>query len=599
MERNTVELAPGLAKLLVQLDNGWLPADFALPGITTIQINQRPWPGSIRGIALDGEALIFRLEVFRKDWQDEPSLHITAQSEEGGKLEAWDSNTSTQYGEPLAITLRCQQWSYTPAEVPLLWVAFLQNVQEVNAPGNLLTHRQEGEAYNSSITGVRLAAEQLAFYVLNTKSPAGIKQVLLALENLTSQPLTSESVGLELPLLRVVLSMPIQPGIFYGLNAEGQTTAALVTAHPQAASPVNGQLSPVPVSYSAVQGRISWIVPFYRKLHRANAATGGVSPVSFSLSRYGHSLAPIDVETQFELVAGAVWILANYLSNTDAQSAESIQLQSLALAALTPEQFPPTTQALEWLVATYGPDGEQVSHELFAAVKELMNGALADYYAANASQQVIRQRYNRVQLLRRAYAVLLSRAIGYNGRVGAFSPLTDQEPRRSWKKSSNDDLQPGWLRAPEDEEEDTVEAHQVFRAKADVSGLSVWPTFELPVLPTDELIRAFSTFAEQVRYQTQGKVSARLRLLPRRDGAPLHLSFRLMVDRAPTTQVALFTFEVLKKGFEVQGWGDKPIRITTPKSLETFQQKLLASSEFKYQVERLLLIEDDIRRGEA
>ena len=112
-------------------------------------------------------------------------------------------------------------------------------------------------------------------------------------------------------------------------------------------------------------------------------------------------------------------------------------------------------------------------------------------------------------------------------------------------------------------------------------------------------MRAFTAFAEELRQHTKGRVYARLRRLPRRGSEPAQLSFRLLLVRAPATQVALFTIELLKKGFVVQGWRENPVRITTPKALDGFQQLLLASREFHYEVERLLLIEEDIRRGEA
>ncbi len=596
MDRQEVTLPPALAKLLVQLDNGWQPADFLLPTFSTVQVNERPWPGTLLGIEQDDESLLIRLQVHRQDWQQTSKLHVTAQSEEEGKLEAWNGNLTINYGEPLTLMLTCRQWAYTPPEQPVLWVAPLQQVAEINTPGNLFTmRRQNQELYNTSITGLRVASEQLAFYFLNTKRPGGDKQVLLAIENLTGQSLTSEAVGLELPLLRIALATPMRPGVFHGLDAEGRTVAALAISHEKAALPVNDRdLSPVPTSYFDTQGRANWLVPFFRKLHAANAAGAGISAVSFSLARYGHSIVPLDVETQFELVAGAVWILANHLGGADEQA----HFNFLTMSART-ERAPAPARALVWLAEAYGPAGERVGEELVGALQELMYGALADYRAADASQHVVLRRYNRVQQLRRAYAVLLGRAIGYQGPLKAFEPLVNKGPDRLWGRDKNSPPPPGWLATPTDSPADEVEAHQVFRAEADITDLSVWPTFELPALPTDDLVKAFISFAEEVRQQTQGRVYARLRRLPQREGESVHLSFRLLLGRAPTTQVALFTVELLKKGFEVQGWRDKPIRVTTPKSLSKFQQDLLDSREFRYEVERLLLIEEDLRRGEA
>ncbi|TGE22744.1 hypothetical protein [Hymenobacter metallicola] len=588
MEHQNEFLPPALSKLLVQLDNGWQPADFLLPTFPVIKVNQRPWPGPVLGIEQDGENLIIHLQAHRQEWQSLSNLHVTAYSEGEGRLEARNSSLSIAYGEPLTVTLTCKQWSYTPLISPVLWVAPLQQVTDINTPGNLLTKRRQGsEISRSSITGLRLASEHLAFYILNTQRKGGNKQALMAIESLGDRPLTSESVSLELPLLRVVLSTPIRPDVFYGLNADGLTVAALAAPHEQAALPVNdSNLSPVPTSYFDIQSRTTWLAPFYRKLHEANAATSGISPVSFSLKRYGHSIAPLDVDTQFELVAGAVWILTNHLSGVSEEvnyfSYLEIQELSKREKAVNP------VRALTWLTETYGPDGEEVGKELLAALQELMYGTLADYRAADASQHVVLQRYNRVQLLRRAYAVLLGQAIGYQGRLKLFEPIAEG-PDRIWSRGKSENRRVGWLPMPDDSTEDTAEAHQVFMAEADITGLSVWPNFELPTLPPDDLVRAFTVFAEELRQQTQGRVYARLRRLPQRGESPVQLSFRLLLSRAPATQVALFTMQLLKKGFEVRGWSDKVIRVTTPKGLDKFQQQLLDSREFKYEVERLVL----------
>jgi hypothetical protein len=599
MDRQNELLTPALSKLLVQLDNGWQPADFLLPSFSVVQVNQRLWPGPILGIEQDGGNLIIRLQVHHQDWKQQSNLHVTAYSEEEGKLDAWNSNISVAYGDPLTITLTCEKWSYIPSVSPTLWVAPLQQVAEINTPGNLFTKRRQGsEIYNSSITGLRLESEHLAFYILNTKRKGGTEQALMAIESLGERPLTSESVSLELPLLRIVLSTPIRPSVFYGLNADGLTTAALAAVREQAALPVNDRdLSPVPTSYFDIQSRTTWLAPFYRKLHEANAATGGISPVSFSLTRYGHSIAPLDVDTQFELVAGAVWILTNHLSGAGEEANYFSYLGTREPSQR--EKTPNPSRALTWLAETYGLDGVEVGRELLAALQELMYGTLADYRASNDSQYVVLRRYNRVQLLRRAYAVLLGRAIGYRGRLKLFEPIADKGPDRLWGRDKSGNRRVGWLPVPDDGSEDTAEAHRVFRAEADITGLSVWPTFELPTLPQDDLVKAFMAFAEELRQQTQGRVYARLRRLPQREEGPVQLSFRLLLGRAPAKQVALFTVQLLKKGFEVQGWSDKAIRVTTPKGLDKFQQQLLNSREFKYEIDRLLLIEEDIRRGEA
>jgi hypothetical protein len=599
MDRYITKLEASLAKLLVQLDNGWTPADFSLPAFKTVLLNQKPWQGTVLGIQLELDTLLIRLQGNDAEVEEFSNKRITAVSEEDGRLEAWDSHITIHYGSPSEIEIRCQQWSYTPFTKPLLWVARLQHITEISTLGNLFTYHKQGTAFKSSITGVRLTTENIAIYLLNTKVKGEQKQVLLAFESLNELPLTCEQVDQELRLLRIVLSTTMQPHLFLGLNAQAQTTAALAASSSQASMPVNSPgYSPAPIRYSDAGNRnenrrLAWLAPFYQKLRPFYLTATEANSVAYSLTRYANSLAPMDIDTQFELVAGAVWILLHYLYGTHVGVSENTQSRI--------NQRSPIDKAVNWLTEEYKEAGIQVGAELMAAIQELIYGTLADYSHEFPTRDFLRQRYNRVQRLRHAYAVLLSRAIGYQGAINDFEPWPEKpvRPDQFNNSQSKESELSGWLPSPSINEAERVEALRVFRAEADTTGLSVWPVFELPSLPQDELLKAFSFFAEEVRYQTQGKISARLRPFPRRDGEPLHLSFRLMVDKAPTTQVALCTLELLKKGFEVQGWGDKPLRVTTPKSLEKFQQTLLASPEFKYQVERLLLIEEDIRRGEA
>lgn len=72
-----------------------------------------------------------------------------------------------------------------------------------------------------------------------------------------------------------------------------------------------------------------------------------------------------------------------------------------------------------------------------------------------------------------------------------------------------------------------------------------------------------------------------------------------MVNRAPASQVALFTVEIIPTGLIVRGWDDKAIRINSEAELAEFEYRLSHSTGFDEQIQRLLLIEEDIQRGEA
>jgi hypothetical protein len=191
-----------------------------------------------------------------------------------------------------------------------------------------------------------------------------------------------------------------------------------------------------------------------------------------------------------------------------------------------------------------------------------------------------------VQQLRRAYAVVLARSIGYQGPVSQFpTAALDQEA--------------GWLHDVVPAPEIIQEARSFYFVDADLTKVSIWPRFGLDELPENRLVNQFSTFADDFRQTTQGRITARLRLLPRRPAEPVRFSFRLMVNNAPTTQVALFTVEMVSEELVVRGWTDKPISLGTEAELDAFVQTLLGSEKLRYEIQRLLLIEEDIQRGEA
>jgi hypothetical protein len=63
--------------------------------------------------------------------------------------------------------------------------------------------------------------------------------------------------------------------------------------------------------------------------------------------------------------------------------------------------------------------------------------------------------------------------------------------------------------------------------------------------------------------------------------------------------VALFALQVDGDAVTVQGWEDGGRDLSTPEEVAAFGAEVARSDAFRYQVDRLLLIGDDVRRGEA
>jgi hypothetical protein len=226
--------------------------------------------------------------------------------------------------------------------------------------------------------------------------------------------------------------------------------------------------------------------------------------------------------------------------------------------------------------------GELVADDLQYARQVFEHGALSTAQDYLTNPDLGRQHFERLLRLRSTYALLLARAIDYQGPVNKFELLRAAP-----------------LPEPETAPPIAREACTYYLVSEIMTGLSVWPAFALPTLPDSPLVRELVIFAERIRQLTQGKVIARLRPLPKKADDPLQVSFRLLVNNSPSTQVALFTLEIMADGLLVRVWGDGPLPLRNEGDLILFAEQLVASEEFSLQVQRLLLIEQDLYWGEA
>jgi hypothetical protein len=601
------------ATLLARLQAGWTPLPFVLPPVTVVKINERDITRRLASIRVVDNTLQIRYRDRQTDFFSARRLH--ARTADGGILTGRISDSSRQFmfDDPLNrldVVDVCQEWQYMPGSPPMLWVAALESMTELPGPGNLIIRWLRHDRAVTVSTNLRLHRPGLTSYFIETKenNPAGMVWLCLQTEN---DPSLMEALHMDLQLLRLVLACPMRPGVFYGLDAEGRTVAAQYITDKLAAREVStGLQSPVPLTHQQIRSNpiCVWVAPFYERLAPRFLERQTANAFSYSLARYAHTITSLDVDTQYLLVAGALGVLLKYLARQpDAtvavKAAATSDARQPKLAWLLGNDKEPSYDVENEILANYArlvglraeravltdldpQAGPLVATELIMARCVFEQGAFSSPEEPMLSRPTALANYNRLQQLRRAYAVVLGHCIGYQGPVNQF-------PTAALEQGV------GWLREAEPTAEILHEARAFFLVEADITHTAIWPRFGIEELPENALISQLSAFANDFRQTTQGSVTARLRLLPRRPSEPVRFSFRLMVNNAPATQVALFTVELASDGLVVRGWTDQPVALGTAAELDIFVQTLIRSEKLRYEMQRLLLLEEDIRRGEA
>jgi hypothetical protein len=596
------------ATLLARLQAGWAPLPFVLPPVVAIRLGEQDITRQLISIRLVGETLQVRFRDRKADLFSVARIH--ARTVDGGILTARISDSSRQFllDDPvnrMDVVAHCREWTYSPAKAPALWIAALASMSDLPGPGNLAIRWQRQDRGATASTNLRLHRPGLTSFFVETKQRNPDGEVWLCLDEHTGNN-AFEALHLDLQLLRLVLAKPIQPGVFYGVDAEGRTIAALNVSDAQAAREVSTQ-SLVPVTYQQIRENpiCVWAAPFYERLAARFLERETANAISFSLARYAHTITSLDIDTQYLLIAGALGVLVKFLArqpdaSATVQTAVKVDARQPKLIRYSLDMTEDTEndalisyakllglRAERAVLTDLDPQaGPLVANELINARRVFEQGAFSEPDGPPLSRQALFSNYNRVQQLRRAYAVVLAHSIGYQGPVNQFLNVAFEQ-------------EASWLRDAVPSPEIIREARSFYLVDADLTKVSIWPRFGLPALPENSLVSQFSTFADDFRQTTYGRITARLRLLPHRHTEPVRFSFRLMVNNAPATQVALFTVEIAAEGLIIRGWTDKPISLGTEAELDAFVQALLGSEKLSYEVQRLLLIEEDIQRGEA
>ena len=598
-----------VAGLIARLAAGWSPLPYVPHAVESVTYNGEDLTDRFLDLRVAYGVLRLRfrstLSVGR-DLMMEGSLQI--ETRDGAIIEAVIGGTGFQFGgvsvgEGMSageLILTSRRWTALPTSArAVLWVGRLTGASLPRGDGNLETEQSSAGGIRQSSGHFVLSSTSATVYLVSPDT-GGESSAWFAVE--PRGDFDSNEVWRDRMLLRTLFGSAFDVGSFVALDADGKTVGSQISASSIGGREVSGTVGPlVPLGPSTRWPGLTWTAPFFSKLVRAYSLGAAPGPVTTAIFRYGHSLAPMDADTEFVMVAGAVRLLLRGLLDGDNGEHLDVSLVTEGLNAAESaiqrgdqgalrEALVEITSYLdgdrerEYLIGLDNDAGVVVYNELVASRAVWDRGTIRPVGTAGTRETDI-EGFQRVQRLRRAFAVLLAHAIGYGGPVGRFHSYIGEGY--------------GWLQDPDVAPEDRETASSQYTATTETEVSAVWPAFRLPSVPDVATVRAFVAFADGLREQTQGAVLARLRPLPQRGDGPADLSFRLVVAVAPTVHVALFTVRVTDDGVAVLGWDDEARVLTTPDHVAAFGQEVAQSDELQYQVERLLLIGDDVQRGES
>ena len=595
-------IAEPVAGLLARLTVGWSPLPFALGTVVTATNGPDDLTDRFLSARIDGGLLEVRFRTgLRESMTALEWDSLVLITEAGVRIEShvgttsFRSDSGTVMGE-LVVTSRT--WAATPPEPPVLWVGRLSQSTRLDRwMGNLDTQRPYSGGSKTSHGHLTVESPSARLYLL--WSEEGSEPEWLVVEPV--EAVERRELWRDRMLLRTVLGIPLDISSFTALDGGGEPIGKLVDdggVSGQATSKLAGSL--VPLRPSRDVGNRAWSAPFFRKLAATYRMDGVADPVTTAVFRYGYTLSPMDMDTEFVLVAGATWVLLRALASggastlPDASTIMDGLLQARdalergegatreALLVLT--SFLEGDREREFLLRLDEGEGQVLYDDLLRARAVWERGQIRGE-GVEATETTADDAFVRVQRMRRAFGVLLGHAISYGGPVASFAGLLDAEPL-------------GWLPDPPPDADDRAEAEIQFVAATENDVDRLWPDFRVPEVPDSPLTRALVAFADEVRVRTEGAVTARLRPLPERSGEPLRLSFRVRLAEAPSVHVALFAVRLGDDEVTVQGWEGGERVLHSEDEIVAFGNEVMGSEELQYQVRRLLLIGDDLRHGE-
>lgn len=124
-----------------------------------------------------------------------------------------------------------------------------------------------------------------------------------------------------------------------------------------------------------------------------------------------------------------------------------------------------------------------------------------------------------------------------------------------------------------------------------------WPTFRAPEASGGALIQVLVTFANDLADRTGGVVIGDCEPQPREDGHTRY-DFKLILRRMPNTQIVLFSIDEIEGILHIEGWRDEPITLRTISDVFDFAQEVAEADHVQAAIERYLLTDKQISRGD-
>lgn len=211
--------------------------------------------------------------------------------------------------------------------------------------------------------------------------------------------------------------------------------------------------------------------------------------------------------------------------------------------------------------------------------REIADALTAAEQALSGQPGADMQFYKNFARLRSVLAALVARAVGYTGRIAGWE--------RAGEYSFFEPAPADWWPADE-----TVSA-TAYRAAApeptpDVA--SLWPSVDLPSVPSSGLIGLLARHAAGLASRSDGRVYADLEPLPLDSpGAKRRYELALRPAKRPTTKITLFIVRPAEDdAISIDGW-DESVTLRTPADVEVFLNKLRDAPGTAAALERLLL----------
>jgi hypothetical protein len=216
------------------------------------------------------------------------------------------------------------------------------------------------------------------------------------------------------------------------------------------------------------------------------------------------------------------------------------------------------------------PVTQEMDDELLARSRSSCNGAI------DPSTDSIRTAHH-LQVLRVMLVALLAKHVGYDGDIVGWQGVAEKSARLAAAKRYQARV-PDWPSEPADE----------------------LPLFSRPGVPTHGLIAGIASFAQALTDKTGGDVLVLLHPVPRR-GQERAYELKAFLPKDPGTRIVLFT--VLSGDEEgdsvvVRGWTADDIVISDNGELQEFLRSFARSREMRDHIERLMILADELRRGE-